>query len=109
MIPRTRSSLWAARKNARQPAANGIGSDPKAPTTGAIIRSVEKVEKTTLVFKHEFKAEGVSQGKAALEEAGTPIRRGKSWATTRTKPLGWMDEREARELAKRNGWAFEKV
>ena len=70
---------------------------------------MERVEKTTLLFKHEFKAEGVSQGKAALEEAGTPIRHGTSWAITKSKPLGWMDEHEARKLAKSNGWAFEKV
>jgi hypothetical protein len=63
---------------------------------------VAKVEKTALLFKHEFFIERVSQGKAFLQEAGTED-------TAPMGLLGWMAAPDARKLAKTNGWVYEKV
>lgn len=56
----------------------------------------EKVEKTTLHYKHEFHVERISHGKAY-------VLRGRD----KSEFLGWMDRRVARNLATSNGWVFE--
>lgn len=68
----------------------------------------KKAEKTTLHYKHEFDVDRVSHGKASVVHEGTRIRVYKSWEeATESEFLGWMDRRDAKGLAKKNGWIFE--
>ena len=73
-----------------------------------VATKTKRVERTTLHYKHEFHVDRVSHGKAYVVHEGTPIKVYKSWEKiTQSESLGWMERREAKALAKKNGWAFD--